>query len=239
MKIVRFKNSTTSVFILLFLVSGLAIIGVSAKTYTNYQKAHLISNNNINISKEQVIKWINEQSKNKLAYYDDFTYKSINLDNDLELEVVAKNINGVHLGNFYIFDCDKSGRYKLIGEENWHVLSWNFSTPIIIGDRKIYEVIDRSGGSGIDITTANLWYIENGEFIKAWNTILKHRTVLQDDYFLKIGSYQFNNESNLMYSWLSSYIYELDGVTLKNKKGDDSKVFKFDGIKFVLISQTQ
>lgn len=93
-------------------------------------------NSNQSISKEDVITWINEQSKNKLEYYDDFVYKSIDLDNDSELEVVAKNIGGVHVGTFYIFDCDKSGKYKLIAEENWHISSWDFSNPIIIDNKK-------------------------------------------------------------------------------------------------------
>lgn len=236
MKIDRFKHNTTSILILLSIILVLVIINISAKPNVNYLKVNLLSNSNI--SKEQVIKWINEQSKYKLTYHDEFVYELINLDNDLDLEIVAKNIIGVNLGNFYIFDFDKSGRYKLIGEENWHVLSWDFSSPIIIDNKKIYEVIDKSGGSGIDITTANLWYIEDGKFIKTWYTILKHRTIFKDDYFLKIGSYQFNSENNLIYAWLNSYIYELDGVTLKEKKRTDSKVFKFDGSKFVLISQT-
>ncbi|MCG8499218.1 MAG: hypothetical protein MJB12_02270 [Firmicutes bacterium] len=245
MKIIPSKYIIAPILALLLIVTGagLVIASSSAKSYDGCQTISSIAGNNAennqNISKEEVIAWINEQSDNKLEYYDEFVYEVINLDNDPELEIAAKNITGVHLGTFYIFDYYEGGKYKLIAEENWHVDSWDFSEPILIDDKKIYQLVNRSGGTGTSIFTANLWYIEKGKFVKAWEGILKHRTVFKDDYFLEMGSYQFNDDNNLMYVWLSSYIYELDGVTLKEKVSDDIEVFEFDGTQFTLLSQAK
>jgi len=226
-------KKSKKILYLITLVGVLIVFILLIHTRKLYGNVKNNENSNQGISKNDVITWINEQSSNKPENFDEFEYKVIDIDNDSNLEIIAQNSRGVHLGTFYIFDNDKNGNYKLIAEKNWNISSWDFYNPIIIDNKKIYKVVDRSGGTGIDTYTVYLWYLENGKFIEAWNGLVKSRSVFADDYQLRIGSYQFNDENNLLYTWLSNYVYKSDGLTLKEKRKDDIKVFKFNGVKFI------
>ncbi len=221
-----------------------------AKYYADNKKNNEVDNsteyNNIkknkhDMSKEQIIKWIEEQGENDTYYYDGLSYELANLDNDSELEVVAKIEAGVNLGQFFIFDKKHDERYHLIIELDWKVESWNLYNPIAdpveVGNKKIFEIVTRTGGTGVVVCEVYLWYIKDGEFIQAWKGILKERSVFQDEYFLKIGNYQFNNENNQIYAWLSSYKYKLDGVTLEESYGTNTMTYRFDGTNFCYIAQ--
>lgn len=233
-----FKHKIISIVTLSIVTIGLVVLTLSMQSHSNNVdddlkvKDHMNADDN-ELTKEEVITWVKEQSEHKTDYYKEFEYELVNLDSDTELEIIAKNIGGVHLGNFYIFDMNEEGKPELIADEKWHVSDWNVMKPMMVGGKKIFEVIDRTGGTGVDVLTSHLWYIENGEFIKAWDGILKSRSTYKDDYNLKMGSYQFNEDNNLLYTWLSSYLYDADGVNLKKIDGTETIIYTFDGTRFV------
>ncbi|TCO67710.1 hypothetical protein [Marinisporobacter balticus] len=235
---IRIKWRTIIVTTILIVIFGIVMLRIfSLKPFANN-----IKNIRQDISKEQIINWIKVQGKNERYYYEGLSYELVNLDNDPELEVVAKIVGGVHLGQFFIFDKRQDERYHLITEQDWKIESWNLSNPIAnhveVGNKKIFEIVTRTGGTGIDIYKVYLWYIEQGKFIEAWQGILKDRSSFRDDYLFKIGNYQFNDENDRIYAWLSSYKYQSDGVTLKEKFGTNTMIYKFDGTHFVLDTET-
>ncbi|PAB58673.1 hypothetical protein [Anaeromicrobium sediminis] len=201
-----------------------------------------IKNNKDDISKEQIINWIEEQGEKDRYYYGGLSYELVNLDNDSELEVVVKTEGGVHLGDFFIFDKKQDKKYHLIIEQDWKVESWNLYNPIAdppeVGYKKIFEIVTTTGGTGIDIHEVRLWYIEDGKFIQAWKGILKDRLFFLDYYSLKIGDYQFDHYTHQIYAWLSSYKYKIDGFTLEKSYGTNTMTYKFDGTHFILDTET-
>jgi len=201
-----------------------------------------IKNNKDDISKEQIISWIKEQGKEDRYFYGGLSYELTNVDNDSELEVIATIHGGVHLGDFFIFDKNENGKYILVTEQPWHVTSMNFSNhmadPVEVNNKKIFEIVERTGGSGLDIYEVHLCYVEQGKFVDAWKGILNTVSVFQLNYFLEIGNYRFNKSNNRLYAWSSKYDFELDGVTLKENRGTNTMIYKFDGTKFILDSET-
>jgi hypothetical protein len=45
--------------------------------------------------------------------------------------------------------------------------------------RKLNELIERGGGSGLGICAANLWHLKNGKFVEAWHRALRERSSFQ------------------------------------------------------------
>ncbi|WP_027398916.1 hypothetical protein [Anaerovorax odorimutans] len=233
MNIKKTKRFAILLFLVYFIIVGLTLQNITAKA-----DSKLLNTNIDKITKEDVIALIEEQGKDKQgSYYDELVYELVNVDDDKDLELVVKNTGGVHIGEFYIFKL-KDNAFKLIAEENWNTESLNLSKPIELNGIKLYETIDSSGGTGADCNTAYLWYVDNGKFKIAWKHVLKDIQVFKENYYLKIGNYQFNNDNNLLYAWSSDYIYELDGITLKENKGNNTMIYKFDGNKFVMISES-
>jgi hypothetical protein len=217
--------------------------GQSIASKNNIQSNVSVEDNEQYISEEKIINLIEEEGIKDSYYLSELSYELLNLDNDSELEIVAKTIGSVHLGDFFIFDKNKYGKYNLVTEQHWHIDTWDFSSPIAnpaeFGNKKIFETVNQTGGTGIDVHEVNLWYIEKGEFIEAWKGIIKDREVFRDNYFLQMGSYQLNDDNNKLYAWLSGYTYQEDGVTIKKKLGTDNMVYRFDGTKFVLDEDTR
>jgi hypothetical protein len=187
------------------------------------------------LSKEQIKTIIQAQGKHKDSYYfDGLLYDFVNMDDDADWEIVAKIDGAVHLGNFFIFDKDSSGDYKLITEQEWKVEEWDFRNPIEIDGNKLFKLVTRTGGTGLDIFNAHLVYLKEGNFLEAWQGTLFERSVmLSGAYYKKVGSYQFDAEGERLYAWETSCQLERDGLTPKGEFTTTTTVYLFDGEKFI------
>lgn len=190
------------------------------------------------ISKKDVIKLIKEQGTKTSYYLDYLSYQLINVDNDDDLEIIAQTVGGVRLGCFFLFDKKTYGKYSFVAERFWKIEKLNFAEyPNLIGDIKLNELIERSGGSGVDIYTAHLWYLKEGKFIEAWEGTVKERSFFQDNYYLGVGGYQYVNELDNLYTWLSNYSIEIDTNTQIEKPMTTVSIYRFDGNKFILETE--
>lgn len=113
----------------------------------------------------QVQAWINAEAKRKIAddRLEDFSYRWIQLDDDPELELVAKINDSVRLGHFYVLDRRPNGTYALLTEQPWNVPHldlerWdynhfdnpNWSTIPSgeegkVGGKRLFETLSKSG----------------------------------------------------------------------------------------------
>jgi len=172
----------------------------------------------------QVQAWINAEAKRKIAddRLEDFSYRWIQLDDDPELELVAKINDSVRLGHFYVLDRRPNGTYALLTEQPWNVphldlerwdynhfdnLNWS-TIPSgeegKVGGKRLFETLNKSGGTGISVYYAHLWYIENGKFVEAWQgTMLETGSVPGGQSFQTIGQYQIvqTGPVPLLYYW--------------------------------------
>jgi hypothetical protein len=114
------------------------------------------------ISQDEVADWIRNQGKKQNAYYFSGLFiEELNIDRDTELEVLACIHSGVHLGDFFVFDKEPDGSYKLIFEQPWHIVSWDIEhsnadllTPLV-------RITTRTGGTGLDVREAHLMYMND------------------------------------------------------------------------------
>lgn len=187
------------------------------------------------LSKEQIETIIQAQGKHKDSYYfNGLSYDFVNMDDDADLEIVSKIDGAVHLGNFFIFDKDSSGDYKLITEQEWKVEEWDFRNPIEIDGNKLFKLVTRTGGTGLDIFNVHLIYLEQENFVDAWQgTLLERSTAFPGSYYKKVGSYQFDAEGERLYAWETTCQLEQDGLTPKGEFTTTTTVYLFDGEKFI------
>lgn len=190
------------------------------------------------ISKQEVASWIKEQGKdNEDSYYlDGLSYELVNIDSDSALEIMAKIEGAVHLGQFFIFDKDSAGKYQLIAEQDWKVENWDVDNPIEMEGKKIFKLVTRTGGTGLDIFNVHLWYLEQGKFVGAWQDTLLERSVMTalipESYYKKVGSYQVDVEGKQLYAWETTHQLEEDGVTPKGEVKTTTAMYLFDGTVF-------
>ncbi|MCZ8520968.1 MULTISPECIES: stalk domain-containing protein [Paenibacillus] len=184
--------------------------------------------NSVNIQtelrKDAVVDWIRKQGEEKNGYYfDGLSFEKMNLDGDSEPEVLARIDGGVHLGNFFIFDNQSDGSYKLSFEQPWHVESWNIESIENFraeGMNPLYKIVTRTGGTGVDVREVHLMYMsDTGIWTEAWKGTLKERSVFQDKYHATMGSYQFNDDDGELFYWQT----EMDASLEDNKQVGDSK----------------
>jgi hypothetical protein len=186
-------------------------------------------------TKDEVANWIRKQGKEKNEYYlDGLFVEEVNLDLDPEPEVLARIDGGVHLGNFFIFDKQSNGTYKLIFEQTWHVDSWDAEHFRADGMNPLYKIVTRTGGTGLDVREAHLMYMsDTGEWAEAWKGTLKDRSAFQDKYHIIMGSYQFNDDNGELFYWQT----EMDTSLENNKQVGDSrttmKVFELQQGQFI------
>ena len=187
------------------------------------------------IQREKIETAIKTQGKHKNSYYfDGLSYRLVNIDDDADWEIAAKIDGAVHLGNFFILDKDVSGNYKLTAEQDWKVEEWDFTNPIEIDGKKMFKLVTRTGGTGVDIFNAHLVYLEEGNIVEAWQgTLFEHSVMLGGTHYKKIGSYRFDAESEQLYVWETACQLEQDGMTPKGDFTTTTAVYLFDGKKFV------
>lgn len=96
---------------------------------------------------------------------------------------------------------------------------WNRSSSDevgTVGGKRLFETINHTGGTGLDIYETHLWYLENGSIVEAWRgNLLETASVPGDQLFQTFGSYQLaGQEGNpLLYYWQTRQ--ELDPETMQ------------------------
>lgn len=172
--------------------------------------------------KQQIISWINASAQQK-ASTDSFSYQYVNLDEDDDLEIVAKENSSVHIGTFYVLDRRSDRQYALIAEKRWNVpqlqmkrwdissyeegSGWNRSDPDQVGriaGKRLFETINHTGGTGIVEYEAHLWYLDNGNLIEAWSDTLQETAYAPGgNAYRTVGSYQLVDSESppILYYW--------------------------------------
>lgn len=183
--------------------------------------------------KIQIAAWINATAQQKVTA-ESLSFQFINLDDDKEPEIVAKENGAVHIGNFYILDQLPDHHYALIAEKPWNVpqlqlkrwdvtnyeggSKWNSADPDQVGKvagKRLFETIDHTGGTGLDVYAAHLWYLEKGSIVEAWSGVLQETSFAPGGKtYRTIGSYQLTGQegSPVLYHWLTQQ--ELDPETM-------------------------
>ncbi|MDD2421033.1 MAG: copper amine oxidase N-terminal domain-containing protein [Heliobacteriaceae bacterium] len=187
------------------------------------------------ITKPQVATLIQKQGKSNNYYYEGLSFELVNLDGDDDLEIAANIVGGVHIGQFFIFKKDLHGDYKLITEQPWKVERWNFRNPIEIEGKKLFEIVTRTGGTGVSVLNAHLVYLEQEHFVDAWQgTLLEECFMIPESYYKRIGSYQLDtHKGDRLYVWETAYQLEQDMLTSKGEVKTTTTVYLFDGQKFI------
>lgn len=184
------------------------------------------------ISLEQVKELLMKQGINDKLYWEALSYEEVELDRDDEPEVVAAIDGGSHLGAFFIFDKTSSGDYSLIFDKSWKVASLNFGAPIEVAEKKLLQVVEMTGGSGVSVQIAHLLEIQNGEVIEAWQGTLKDMNAMfGGNYYVVAGSFQIVND--IMYAWETRSELEDDTVTVKGKPTTTVKMYTYNGTQFI------
>ncbi|AJS59759.1 stalk domain-containing protein [Paenibacillus sp. IHBB 10380] len=198
------------------------------------KETHLV-NIHTGITKDMVEDWIRKQGNEKRDYYfDGLSFEEMNVDGDSEPEVLVRIDGGVHLGDFFIFDKQSNGSYKLIFEQPWHVESWNIENFRADGMNPLFNIVTRTGGADVDVRESHLMYMnDSGVWTEAWKGTLKDRSVFQGKYHVAMGSYQFNDDNGELFYWQT----EMDASLEDNKQEGDSKttmkIFNLQQGKFI------
>ncbi|UFJ39813.1 hypothetical protein LOK74_17415 [Brevibacillus humidisoli] len=159
-------------------------------------------------SQDQIKAVINASAEEPVDDSAELFMRVANLDDDPEPEIAAYTNDAVHLGMFYLLDR-QGDAYNLIAEKAWNVphfapkrwyfsrfdaREWNSKEPMEVGKvagKRLFEVINRTGGTGMDTYEVHLCYLENGTLHEAWSGILKERVSLPGGgTHLQFGNYQ-------------------------------------------------
>lgn len=183
------------------------------------------------ITKQQVTGWIVEQGKEDNYYVEGLSYELIDLDGDGEAEVVAAIDGGVHLGHYFMFDRDAKGNYRLIFESPWKVETLKPGAPVRVGDKLLYETVERTGGTGLDVEIVHLWYMEEGRVVEAWKGITKEmNAMIPGSYSLTVAGYHIQDD--VLYFWRTLSLLEDDAETIQGAPATTMNTFVFDGVSF-------
>lgn len=203
---------------------------------------------------QQVREIINASAKSPVGEGEQLFMRSVNLDQDREPEIAAYTNGAVHLGMFYLLDR-QSEQYQLIAEKAWNVphfaperwqfdrfdaSEWN-SEPLqaagTVAGKRLFEVINRTGGTGLDSYEVHLCYLEDGTLREAWEGVLKQRVSLPGGgIHLQYGSYQVveGGEQPVLLVWETTG-QAPDGETLDRLQQAETRMqqYVFDGSRFV------
>lgn len=210
-------------------------------------------------TKTQVLDWINKQAKDPVVS-DYFDFQLVNLDDDPEPEIVAKHNGSVHIGNFYILDQKADRTYALIAEEKWNpprlqLDHWDFTRevksseihktaedePRLLAGKRIFETVQHTGGSGVSVYEANLWYLDKGRLVKAWEGLLRETvSVPGGQLFQTVGSYQIVQDDEakpLLYHWQTKQELNPDtGELLPGKPETALQMYRWENGVFVPLN---
>ncbi|MBO8165059.1 MAG: hypothetical protein H0Z34_15345 [Brevibacillus sp.] len=208
---------------------------------------------------EQLKALINASAKMQVDDDAKLLVQAANLDDDSDPEIAAYTNGAVHIGSFYLLDR-QNGTYRLIAERAWNLPhfdpdrwdfrrfdngEWNVKDADEIGKVagiRLFEVINRTGGTGLDSYDVHLCYVENGELKEAWRGTLTERvSVPNEPTHLRYGEYQIveEGEKPLLLVWET--IGESPfGAGLERLQHAEThlKTYAFDGKTFVFSTDT-
>lgn len=183
------------------------------------------------ITKQQVADWIIEQGEEDRYYVEGLSFKLVDLDDDGDAEILAAIDGGANIGNYFIFKRAADGHYQLIFETSWKVDSLKLGEPVQVEGKRLYATAERTGGTGLDVEIAHLWYLEQGQVVEAWTGIVKKmNAMLAGSYSLVVGSYRV--EDNVLYAWKTLSLLEDDAETVRGTPVTTMTTFTFDGSFF-------
>jgi hypothetical protein len=208
------------------------VIGISvftSQTLFSSDVAH--SQSNSSIGKDQIKQWIQAQSKEKNHYFEHLAFQEVNIDHDDDVEIAATLTGGTNIGSFFIFDKQKNEEYKLIAERKWKIDNLTVQEPAtVIQDKKLYQIVYHSGGTGAHTKTVVLWYLDdNGNFVEAWEHPIKEISTFQDEYYAKIST--FHIDGDYLYVFSTEYKRPLDS-TITPQFTHTATMYKFNGTLF-------
>ncbi|MBH0329672.1 hypothetical protein ABH14_07600 [Brevibacillus brevis] len=197
----------------------------------------------------QVKEWINKQAKKPIVT-DYFDFQFVNLDDDPESEIVAKHNGSVHIGSFYILDQKQDRTYTLIAEEDWNpsrlqLDHWDFTEkevePAFLAGKRLFETVHHTGGSGVCVYEAHLWYVDNGQLVNAWEGLLRETiSIPVGEHFQAVGSYQIvqdDSEHPLLYHWQTKQELNPDtGELLPGKPETTLQMYRWENGVFVPLN---
>ncbi|MED1916820.1 hypothetical protein P4V64_16005 [Bacillus thuringiensis] len=207
----------------------------------------------------QVMEWINKQAKAPIVT-DNFDFQLVNLDDDPEPEIVAKHNGSLHIGNFYILDQRPDRAYALIAEEEWNpprlqLDHWDYTRevnspaidkntedePRLLAGKRVFETVQHTGGSGVSVYEANLWYLDKGRLVKAWEGLLRETvSVPGGQLFRSVGSYQIVHDDEakpLLYHWQTKQELNPDtGELLLGKPETTLQMYRWENGVFVPLN---
>ncbi len=122
-----------------------------------------------------------------------------------------------------------------MAEQDWKVEHWYFDDPIKIEGKKLFNLVTRTGGTGVDVFTDHLWYIEQGKFKEAWQGTIKERSMMSgpETFYMKVGGYQVDAEGKRLYAWETTHRLDQDGVSPQGDLKTSTKVYVFNGTSFM------
>ncbi|MFF2530217.1 hypothetical protein ACFVS2_15065 [Brevibacillus sp. NPDC058079] len=207
----------------------------------------------------QVMEWINKQAKAPIVT-DNFDFQLVNLDDDPVPEIVAKHNGSVHIGNFYILDQRPDRAYALIAEEEWNpprlqLDHWDYTRevnspaidknaedePRLLAGKRVFETVQHTGGSGVSVYEANLWYLDKGRLVKAWEGLLRETvSVPGGQLFRTVGSYQIVHDDEakpLLYHWQTKQELNPDtGELLLGKPETTLQMYRWENGVFIPLN---
>ena len=85
----------------------------------------------------------------------------------------------------------------------------------------------------MDNLTVHLWYLEQDQFIEAWQGILMERVagLPPETYYQKVGSYQVDADKRL-YAWETTQRFDQDGVTPLGELKTTTIIYDFNETGF-------
>jgi len=183
---------------------------------------------------QQVVDIINAQARDKITDPGAVRYVAVNLDNDTALEVVARVQGAVHLRQFFVLDPLGGNRYRLIAERAWNVVRWNLSVPEEVAGTRLFTVVERTGGTGLDSEIAHLWYVSRGAFVEAWQGVLsEYRGQFQQVQRI-LGGFRIDPGQRQLRYWHTVDRLDLEtAVSIHNSATTTSTLYVFDGTRFV------
>ncbi len=136
-----------------------------------------------------------------------------------------------------VFDKTADGGYELIAEEAWKVESWDTDTGIQIGWNRVHELVTRTGGTGVGIISARLWYVEDGQYVELWRGTLEEWSTFQDQIYSKIAGYRVDRGDLSLYYWQTCQAYRIeedDDVIPEGSAETTMTKYEFVGGRWVL-----
>ncbi|MEI7026370.1 hypothetical protein [Paenibacillus sp. y28] len=185
------------------------------------------------LTRDEVIHLLRAQGKDTDYYTDGLSFELADVNGDGAPDLVARIDGAVHLGHFFLLLHQPDGGFTLVHEQAFKVDTWDL-TGRDIGGKRMFETVTADGGTGGHEERVRLWYVENGQYIEAWNGIMTDRqAMLPQRATFAVGSCRITDDLDgpQLFHWVSRYGLSEDGELT----GDpDTKLerFAFDGTRF-------